>query len=529
MDNLMSLQAASMPLVSLVCLISGAALFVSRFLFNSRPKQLPLPPGPPGAPLVGNLLQAPKRNPWEKYAEWSKKYGPIMTLKNGNTITIVITSYDIVFDLLEKNNYVFSSRPQLRVLQRIGLGLTTSFLPDNDTWRTHRGLRRAVLSPAMAKKYRPLQSLESLQLLHELRSSTADFSQCLRRSAISLFLTIAYGKRLPVETPEVLEMEDTVAHIGAVSEACFRGTEMLAEFIPIFKYLPGNGAWKKEADRISAWYTELYLKRFREALKLPSWNWAKHYETAKHANGMGELELAYCIGSVYEAALTPYELARVVLLCAIFHPDEAAKMQRQIDEVVGRNRLPNWEDADKLPLVSAFYREALRWRPWSPLATPRAASEEIHYMGYRIPKDATIIINQWALDRDPAIFEDPEAFRPQRWLENPDLPHVRYGYGHRGCPGQHVGKDYMFINMARLFWAYDVGYAYEDGKKVELDLKAMMDPRNEIAFFNQVPDFKAALTIRDARTEKLVEEAWMTAEKDEQKLLAEVGVLEFGK
>ncbi|KAH8692968.1 cytochrome P450 [Talaromyces proteolyticus] len=517
-----------MPLLSLVCVISGAALFLSRFLFIRRPKQLPLPPGPPGAPLVGNLFQAPKRNPWEKYAEWSKKYGPLMTLKNGNAITIVVTSYDIVFDLLAKNNHVFSSRPQPIVIERIGLGMTTSFLPDGDKWRHHRSLRRAVLSPAMAKKYRGVQSLESLQLLNELRSS-ADFSQCLRRSAVSLFLVIAYGKRLPVETPEVLEMEDTVAHIGAVSEACFRGTEILAEFFPILKLLPGNGAWKKKADRISSWYTELYLKRFREALKLPSWNWAKQYDTTKNAKGMAEIELAYCIGSVYEAALTPYELVRLVFLCAVFHPEETAKMQRQIDEVVGRNRLPTWEDADKLPLVSAFYREALRWRPWTPLATPRATTEEITYKGYRIPKDATVIINQWALDRDPAIFGDPEAFRPQRWLDNPDLPHVRYGYGHRGCPGQHVGKDYMFINMARLFWAYNVGYAYEGGKKVDLDFEAMMDPRNEISFFNQVPDFRASLTIRDAQSERLVEQEWLTAEKDEQKLLAEVEVLDFTK
>ncbi|KAL2831867.1 cytochrome P450 [Aspergillus pseudoustus] len=529
MDNLTSLQLASTPLVSFLCLLSGAVLFVSRFLFKSRPKTLPLPPGPPGAPIVGNLFQAPKRNPWEKYLEWSKKYGPIMTLKNGSNITIVITSYDVVFDLLEKNNYVFSSRPQLPAIERIGLNLTTSFLPDNDRWRTHRGLRRAVLSPVMAQKYRPLQSLESLQLLNELRSSTADFSQCLRRSAVSLFLAIAYGKRLPVETQEVIDMEETVAHIGAVNESCFRGTEVLAEFFPILRYLPGTGAWKKEADRIQAWHTDLYLKRFREALTLPSWNWAKQYEKTKHAKGMEELELAYCIGSVYEAALTPYELVRVVLLCAIFHPEETAKMQRQIDEVVGRDRLPTWEDSGRLPLVSAFYREALRWRPWSPLATPRATTDEITYKGYRIPKDATVIINQWALDRDPEIFGDPEAFRPQRWLDNPDLPHVRYGYGHRGCPGQHVGKDYMFINMARLFWAYDVGYAYEDGKKVDLDLQAMMDPRNEIAFFNQVPDFKAGLTIRDARTEKMVDEAWATAEKDEQVLLADVGVLEFAK
>lgn len=520
MDSLVTFEALAKQSPGLFCLFSGVvAVLLHRFLCKLRARQAPLPPGPPGLPFVGNLFQAPKTNPWETYAEWSRKYGPIMTIKNGNNIMIVVTSFDIVFDLLEKNNDVFSSRPQPIFIERIGRGLTSAFLPDGEKWRTHRALRKAVVSPAMAKKYRGLQDLESLQLMRELLDSD-DFTQCLRRSAISLFLAMAYGKRLPVETPEVLEMEDVVARIGEVSEACFKGTEVLAEFFPLLKYLPGNGAWKKEADKISAWLSALYVKRYREALELPSWNWSKEYNKKKASRNMEELELSYCVGSVYEAALTPYELVRVVFLCAVLHPEETAKLQQEIDRVVGRHRLPTWEDADSLPLVSAFYRESLRWRPWSPMGTPRATSREIQYNGYHIPKDATVVINQWALDRDPAIFGDPETFRPQRWLDNPNLPHVRYGYGHRGCPGQHIGKEYMFINMARLFWAYNFGPPRENGKEVPLDKEGLMNPRGKVTFFNQVPDFKLSITPRDMQTEAMIKEAWATAEKDEQQILA---------
>ncbi|KAJ5583990.1 uncharacterized protein N7459_003790 [Penicillium hispanicum] len=507
-------------LVGFPLLVVSLGWLFRLILHTGSASKLPLPPGPPGLPVIGNLLQAPKGNPWEKYKEWSDKYGPMMTIKNGTAVTIVITSYELVSTLLEKNNSVFSSRPVPVVIDRIGLGLTTSFLPDGEKWRTHKALRGAVLQPAMAKKYRGLQDLESKQLLQELLT-TDEFSACLRRSAVSLFLAFAYGERLPKETPEIIELEDTVAHIGLVSEATFRGTDMLAEFFPLLKYLPGNGSWKKEADQISAKLSDLYVKRFRAGLSTPAWNWTKEYATRKHADGMDELERAYCIGSIYEASLTPYELVRIVLLAALLHPEETKKLQQEIDDVVGRDRMPTWEDQDHLPLVSAFFREAMRWRPWSPLAAPRATSREIEHMGYRIPKDATIVVNQWAMDHDPKYFEDPLTFRPQRWIDNPDLPHMMYGFGVRGCPGRHVGKDYMFLNVARLFWAYNVDYAYENGKKVELDVPALMDSRGTVSFFNQVPDFKAALNVRDRKTKDFIESAWQTVEKDEQKILAQ--------
>ncbi|KAJ5923142.1 cytochrome P450 [Penicillium verrucosum] len=500
MESLLS-SALTVPSI-----LGGTALVVAltwlfRLLFNSDSERLPLPPGPRGIPIFGSLFEAPEGNsPWQTYKQWSDKYGPIMSIKNGSSISIVITSYDIVSNLLEKNNSVFSSRPIPVVIDRISLGMTTSFLPDGEKWRTHRHLRTMVLSPNMAKRYRGLQDLESKQLLHELLTDN-QFSVCLRRSAVSLFLAFAYGERLPKETPEIIELEDTVAHIGQVSESTFRGTGMLAEFFPFLKYLPGNGAWKKEADRISAKLSELYVKRFRAGLNTASWNWTKQYALQKGAEGMSELERAYCIGSIYEASLTPYELVRIVILAAILHPKEAKKLQQQVDEVVGRDRLPDWEDQDSLPLVSAFFREAMRWRP--------------------IPKNATIVVNQWAMDRDPNVYEDPLAFRPQRWIENPDLPHMMYGFGMRGCPGRHVGKDYMFINVARLFWAFNMENAYKDGKKVEFDVDALMNSRGTVSFFNQVPDFEASFNPRDPKARSIIEKEWENVEKDEGKILAQ--------
>ncbi|EEP82797.1 predicted protein [Uncinocarpus reesii 1704] len=502
---------------------------VSRYRFYcSHLNKLPLPPGPRGLPFIGNLHQAPKDLAWEGYKKWSDKYGPIMSVNNGGVITIIISSHDIVKNFLEKHNAVFSSRPQLLVLERALKGLTTPALPYGQKWLVHRALRAAVLKPSMAIKYRGIQDLESKQLLFDLLHNE-DFTQCLRRHASSLFLGIAYGHRFPEEDPESLDIDKAVAQLGGISESMFQGTAMLREFFPILRFLPGTDKWRKQLDEVGDKLADIYVARLRAALKTPAWNWAKEYIRRPEAKGMDELELAFCIGSTYQASLTPYEIIRIIMLAAILHPDEALKLQSEIDRVVGEDRLPGWEVRDNLPWVRAFIWESLRWHAFSPLGAPRAASKEIEYKGYRIPKGATIVLNHFAMDHDENIYKDPFVFRPQRWIDNPDLPHIIFGFGLRGCPGQHLARDLLYLNTARLFWAYNIGRPFEGGRQVDLDAEALMRPRGGGSAFNQVPHFKASVTVRDPKRRAIIEEAWATCEKDEQKILEEAMPMANGR
>ncbi|OJK01331.1 hypothetical protein ASPACDRAFT_77104 [Aspergillus aculeatus ATCC 16872] len=489
---------------------------------TGKKSQLPLPPGPRGLPIIGNLHQAPRQKAWEVYKQWSDQYGPIMTVNNGGNITIVVSSHHIVETFLAKHNALFSSRPQLLVLERALYGFTTPALPYGEKWLTHRALRGAVLKPTMAVKYRGINDLESKQLLHELLTKGDRFTECVRRQAASLFLGIAYGHRFPEETAEILDIDRAVAQLGGISESMFAGTAMLREFFPILKYLPGNDKFLKQLDDVGERLANIYVKRFRDGLSTPAWNWAKEYVSRPEAKGMSELELSFCIGSTYQASLTPYEILRIIVLAAIFHPEEMRRLQREIDAVAGPDRLPDWEHRDRIPWVMAFVYEALRWHAFSPLGAPRAISSDIEYNGYLLPKGATLVLNQWAMDHDENVYDDPFTFRPQRWIDNPNLPHVIFGFGLRGCPGQHLAREHLFINTARLFWAYDFGHAYENGKKVELDLDELMQPRGGGSAFNQVPSFPASVVIRSEKRKEIVEKAWDAVEKDEQKILAEV-------
>jgi fumitremorgin C synthase len=196
----------------------------------------------------------------------------------------------------------------------------------------------------MAVKYRPVLDTESKQMLHEVLSMN-NLPQTLRRQAASTFLTIAYGYRLPIEPPEIQEMEELVSYMATISEACFRGTSVLAEFFPFAQYLPGNSWWKEEADKIAAKLTRFYVQKWRAGLETSAWNWTKEYNVHKEAQPMDELERAYTIGSIYEASLTPFEILLIVILAALYNPEETRRIQRAIDAVVGgANRMPESSD-----------------------------------------------------------------------------------------------------------------------------------------------------------------------------------------
>ncbi|KAF7790453.1 hypothetical protein EIP86_001408 [Pleurotus ostreatoroseus] len=148
------------------------------------------------------------------------------------------------------------------------------------------------------------------------------------------------------------------------------------------------------------------------------------------------------------------------LIALIRFPDAARKAREEVDKVVGRDRLPRFDDMDCLPYVRAFIKEVQRWRPVVPSAVPHCVSRDDDYEQYRIPKGTIIFGNLYTMMQDSELFPDPEAFRPERFLEATDprlmeftLP---FGFGRRLCPGMHVALQSLFILVTRVLWAFEV-------------------------------------------------------------------------
>lgn len=157
----------------------------------------------------------------------------------------------------------------------------------------------------------------------------------------------------------------------------------------------------------------------------------------------------------------------------IQHPEATKKAQEEIRRVIGNKAKVDEDDIQYLPYTRAFIKEAMRMYPPFPLLVPRLNTEsciigpDADHM-YEIKANTLVYVNAWAVGRDPEAYENPLEFRPERFLERPDIDYrglnfelIPFGAGRRRCPGMELGAATAEIAIANLLYAFD--WALPDG------------------------------------------------------------------
>ncbi|KAK9073471.1 hypothetical protein SSX86_007795 [Deinandra increscens subsp. villosa] len=151
------------------------------------------------------------------------------------------------------------------------------------------------------------------------------------------------------------------------------------------------------------------------------------------------------------------------------------KLQQEVAEIAQGRSMIVEEDLEKMHYLKAVIKESLRLHIPVPLLIPRVALEEVKLMGYDIPKGTQIIVNAWAIGRDPTLWEEPEEFKPERFLKNKfsykglHFEWLPFGAGRRACPGMHFGVAIIELAVANIVYKYDLGIP-NAGTHEELDM-----------------------------------------------------------
>ncbi|CAI7586918.1 unnamed protein product [Penicillium bialowiezense] len=475
--------------------------------------KLPLPPGPRALPIIGNLHQNPSAEQWKTYESWHKKYGPLIRLKLAGFDVILVAK-----DLLDKKGRIYSSRPRMIYLSEcMTRGLQPGFMPYGDLWKTLHRLETPFLNPTAMKAYHDVHDLQSAQLVHDLLN-TKDPAEDLKRYTCSVAFTLALGRTLSVDGDKDLY---TLASYIEKKMTHFHWANFLVDVFPVLNYLPDSFAsWRRDGTKMYDEEIRLMTGAMESAKETGNWCWSNALMKQNEEEKLSHEQMCYFVGELILGAYisTTSMLNLFVSMCTIW-PSCMHKIQAELDANVGPDRLPAVSDESNLPYLNAFVMEVLRWRPLAPLGMLHSVSEDDEYEGYRIPKGSVVITNHYCVDRDPEVHDAPEEFRPERWLENPDLPLSAFGFGRRKCPGSKFAHRSLYMALSRFLWAFDL--TPMDSMNAEEELRRMQQKGHAIPAVP--PPARANFTVRSPKHREVVENEWQSVEKDEKKILSEIG------
>lgn len=363
-DSTAAMSSTSNLRIAAVWLAVFAAIFrFIRILWKRSAEAKSLPPGPKGFPLVGNLPNLPKRRQFEEFYKWSKQYGPIMYLDMAGQPFIVLSSHQAAQDLLSRRSARYSDRPR-RVMcgELVTKGLHMLLRPYDAAYKLHQRMEAPLLKVDAAKRYTALQDLEARQLLFDvLKESDAaadrgiDSSHHFERAMASFIYSLAYGYRLKTGHEEAFEdakrVQAEFARTGVVGA-------YIVDTLPVLNNLPAFLApWKKEAEELYQLEANLHVGNMRRGLENVGWNFTKHYfNDCPEAKGMPEVEVAFDLGILADAALDTSTVTMEWFVVAWITSGQkwVAKAQELLDNVVGRGRMPQFEDRDRLAYIEAI-------------------------------------------------------------------------------------------------------------------------------------------------------------------------------
>ncbi|KAG8832284.1 hypothetical protein FRC17_001566 [Serendipita sp. 399] len=325
---------------------------------------------------------------------------------------------------------------------------------------------RQTLGPQMIAKYDPVIQKHSEELIKTMHNFEGDPFQEVVSAVGAIVISVAYGENVNKDHGQELTQ---LSH-DALSMAIFVMTRFwLVEIVPSLKRIP---AWTPGAT-----FRRIGIKATKMTSRIYNWPWE---ESRRHYNegNAGPCIAADCFEkgsdlSIAQDSVTVMFGAGVnttttvvlnFLYAMMLHPHIQRKVQAELDDQIGQTRLISGADLPNLPYAEAAWRESFRWHAPVPLGVARRTYQADVYNGVYIPKDSMITLNVEFMLRDPRVFDQPEVYQPERWLEHcnpkvdelPDPITIAFGFGTRICPGRYLAERAGFALAMSLLSAYDL-------------------------------------------------------------------------
>ncbi|KAI0069232.1 cytochrome P450 [Artomyces pyxidatus] len=462
-----------------LCLLAPLLWFMRRIL--SKGHAHPLPPGPSGLPLIGNVLDFPRRDHYKMYTKWAMKYGGIVHARSFGQSVIVINDIKVATAMLDKKGSLYSDRPVLQMCCEL-VGWKNTLVMQRAHGSRLKEMRKAIHgligTPGATARHYALFEGETRALLRRVLRDPRGVKESIRRTAGSIILMLAYGYTTMEKDDPIERIADhAMSQFGELS----RPGAYLVDVLPVLRYIPAwvpGAKFKRTADNCYKTLQDMANIPFRIAKKELDGGTAYPSFVTTHMEGKDLSEenkhrIKWAAASLYAGgADSTVSTVYTFYLAMTLFPELQRKAQKDIDDVVGNDRLPSFADRANLPYVEALYREVLRWRPAAPLGIPHAVTDDEIHDGYNIPKGSIVVVNVRHILHDAAIYTNPDVFDPDRFIAKEgkvaekDPRACIFGFGRRICPGLHLGDATVWIAIATTLAVFDVSKTMENGCEI---------------------------------------------------------------
>ncbi|XP_073135158.1 cytochrome P450 81Q32-like [Henckelia pumila] len=482
-------------LCCIILVIILASLLASKPFLLLRKQRQNRPPSPFSLPLIGHLHLV--KEPMNRTLEaLSAKYGDIMQLQLGVRRVLVLTSPSAVEECFTKNDIVFANRPSTLSTKHFSYNNTTiSIAPYGEHWRNLRRIAALeIFSPARIAVFAKTRKRELDLLLGELqRDSKLGGGGWTRVDLKSKFIELSFnvlsmtmaGKRYYGENVGDTEearrvrfiMREMLEHSGNTN---------LGDLLPFLQWVDFQGLEKRFANlmgKLDRFLQDLVNERREMASKEKEECGGSHESLEKtmigHLLSLQESDQAeYYTDELIKGIILVLLVAGTdtmsismewAMALLLNHPESIKKIRSEIEANVPKDRQLDEQDLPKLTYLQNVITETLRLYPPVPFLIPHESSEDCVVGGYDISKGTMLLVNLWAIHRDPRSWEDPTKFIPERHETGRKqdagfmLP---FGAGRRKCPGGGIATRVLGLTLGAMIQAFE--WERVDGEPVDM-------------------------------------------------------------
>ncbi|XP_057966123.1 cytochrome P450 84A1-like [Malania oleifera] len=441
-------------------------------------RRSPYPPGPKGYPVIGNILMMDQLT-HRGLAQLAKKYGGLFHLKMGSLHMVAVSSPVVAQEVLQAQDNVFSNRPANIAIRYLTYDRADmAFAPYGPFWRQMRKI--CVMKLFGRKRAESWASVRdevewTVRAVAEKTGSGVNIGELVFALTRNITYKAAFGS-------DSHEGQDEFVKILQEFSKLF-GAFSVGDFIPWLGWVHGR-EFGRRLEKARGSLDGFIDKIIDDHIQKKRRDGGEGEGEEEDRDMVGELLEFYSEGSdgakndseeLQNSIKFTRENIKAIIMDVMFggtetvasaiewamaelmkSPEDLKRVQQELTEVVGLDRRLHESDLDKLPYLKCAMKETLRLHPPIPLLLHETAADAV-LAGYSIPARSRVMVNAYAIGRDPTAWTDPEAFKPSRFLDSsaPDFKgsnfeFIPFGSGRRSCPGMQLGLYSLELMVAHL-------------------------------------------------------------------------------